>query len=225
MQSGRKAAFILLASAKPPSQRTNSTTKATSPQRLRELFAKQIQYPVFDPKQLDAPLGPTLHALQAENPPAYLTSSELPDGISEERQAAALLLTSQRLALIAAGRRAVLRTYVGIDQPGGKLYPAERSEACWRDLNAFTRVVGYFCVAASGFSEMGMGVLQEVYSGLDVPVDAVIVGVNGIRDQAKVDAALLDRDPTRAVPSRKVCETLDEAFDALLKWIVPMVDA
>lgn len=64
-------------------------------------------------------------------------------------------------------------------------------------------------MVVSGFSVIGMCVMQEVYSGFDVPVDSIIVGVNFTRcDWTKVDAALLDLVGNHVLPSPNVSESL-----------------
>lgn len=186
--------------------------------RGRELLKKQLEFPVFDANSVDGALGQVLASLQQKPPYLLLTEKALPENADIPAVAIVALSTiSMRMqATVSAGRRAVLRTFPGITDVGGKLYPVARSEACWRDLLAFARIVGYMCAVGSGdnLSSRGIEVLRQVYDELDVPVDAVLVGVNGMRDQALEDATLLAKD--RGVNVEEACSVLNSAFDALL---------
>ena len=51
-----------------------------------------------------------------------------------------LYISSYRHTRAAAAKAAVLQQFPGITAPGGGLYPAARSEACWRDFCAFLQV-------------------------------------------------------------------------------------
>lgn len=197
---------------------THGGAKYTLSDRARELFQKQIESPVFDANATDGALGNVLKDLQQASPYGVLTGDAVPKDadVPAAAVAATTLLAMRSSEAIASGRRAVLRSFPGIAEPGGKLYPAARSDACWRDLYAFVRIVGYLCALGSstGLSTRGFDVLRQVYDELDVPVDAVIVGVRGIRDHAIGDARLyaVDHD----VETRDICDVIDKAFGSLL---------
>lgn len=92
-------------------------------------------------------------------------------------------LRDQVNEIIQEARAKVLQTFPTITQPGGGLYPEERANACWRDFWHFLRCITYGIAgqrldytSAEGFQSMGL-----LYQELQVPLDAMILGLEGIK--------------------------------------------
>lgn len=85
--------------------------------------------------------------------------------------------------LVDKARQRVVAENPGILERGGALYPEFRGEACWRDFWHFVRVVSYGIVG--GFDkflgEKGLGIMKEIYGELEVPLEAMVVGVEGLK--------------------------------------------
>ena len=93
--------------------------------------------------------------------------------------------------IVAEARGDVLAAFPGITDPGGGLYPPQRAEACWRDFWHFLRCVTYGVAAqqSSFTSAEGLHYMQLLYQELQVPLDAMVMGI----EQLKV--ASLNRFP------------------------------
>lgn len=201
------------------------------------LFREQLDHPVFNPGLVHGELGSTLSHLQNTESTQFVTSSHLSStvkGNDSNVGTAVDLLEEGYVRYIEYARETIKQTFPGITEPGGKLYPEMRSKACWRDLESFTRVVGY-AVASDGlgFSEQGMDTLAKVYKELDVPLDAVLVGVDAVRRAAVRDAANAQVDvrehaqnktATASEPHSKLVATgpatlLDQMFKLLLSHL------
>ncbi|QSJ21094.1 phycobilisome protein [Nostoc sp. UHCC 0702] len=85
--------------------------------------------------------------------------------------------------IVNEARNGVLATFPSITQPGGGLYPAERAEACWRDFWHFLRCITYGIAGGRTdyTSAEGLHYMQLLYQELQVPLDAMIVGLEGIK--------------------------------------------
>lgn len=195
---------------------TSGTGNVTLSPRARELFKLQVESPIFDVSAVESDkLRETLEEAQPSVPPHKL----LTDFSGVESKAASTACSLLTEEAVTAARKAVLFSFEGIDQPGGKLYPEYRSDACWRDLMAFTRVAGYMCACggdAKALSENGFDVLKQVYEELDVPVDAVIVGIGAIWEFSLNKAKEVVGASDEQVDGNHVCRILDASFRALL---------
>ncbi|MGK7909911.1 MAG: phycobilisome protein [Synechococcus sp.] len=102
--------------------------------------------------------------------------------------------------IVAEARANVLAAFPGITEPGGGLYPSHRAEACWRDFWQFLRCVTYGIAAQrpSFTSDEGLHYMQLLYQELQVPLDAMVMGIEQLK------AASLNRcrdsDPTQLEP-------------------------
>lgn len=158
------------------------------------LFREQTERPVFDVTQVSGELGSVLHRLQSAQPAEFIRSSHVAPFVGGGQDATDVGTALDLLAdgydrYIEFARDTIRETFDGITEPGGKLYPEMRSKACWRDLKSFTRVVGYTVATEGvGFSDKGWDTLARVYAQLDVPLDAVLVGVDAVRRIAVQDA-------------------------------------
>lgn len=79
--------------------------------------------------------------------------------------------------LINEAKAILLRKLPEITEKGGSLYPKERAEACWRDCFHFARISIYgTAVGETDITDKdGLKAVQELYSILEVPVDALAI--------------------------------------------------
>lgn len=114
--------------------------------------------------------------------------------------AVAQVLRDRASDIVDEARAEVLNTFPTITQPGGGLYPPERAEACWRDFWQFLRCITYGIAGqrVDYTSAEGLHYMNLLYQELQVPLDAMVVGLEGVK------AASLKRiDPqhhTRLIP-------------------------
>ncbi len=95
----------------------------------------------------------------------------------------AKLLRDRVVEIVDEARADVLTQFPTITEPGGGLYPAIRAEACWRDFWHYLRPISY--AIAGGQSQYtsaeGLKYMQLLYQELEVPLDAMAVGLDGLR--------------------------------------------
>jgi hypothetical protein len=121
----------------------------------------------------------------------------------------AQLLRDQVVEIVDEARKQVLETFPTITQPNGDLYPSERAEACWRDFWHFLRCITYGIAGQhlDYTSPEGLHAMRLLYQELHVPLDAMIIGLEGIK------AASLKRIETTAP------EQLAPYFDHLIEQL------
>lgn len=130
-----------------------------------------------------------IHYFQsADDQSRYLTDEDLEHistlspthGTSVE---AVKLLRDQVSDIIDEARAFVLEAFPNITEPGGGLYPAERAQACWRDFWHFLRCITYGIAGQrTGYTSTdGLHHMQLLYQELKVPLDAMVVGLEGIK--------------------------------------------
>ena len=97
--------------------------------------------------------------------------------------AVASMLRDRAAEIVDEARAGVLTKFPTITQPGGGLYPPERAEACWRDFWHFLRCITYGIAGhrTDYTSAEGLGFMQELYQELQVPLEAMVVGLEGIK--------------------------------------------
>ncbi len=118
----------------------------------------------------------------------YLTDAEL-DRIQTQFPANADLILTARLfrdlasEIVDDARAQVLAAFPAITQPGGGLYPAVRAEACWRDFWHFLRCVTYGIAGGSVdyTSDLGLHHMNLLYQELQVPLDAMVLGLQELK--------------------------------------------
>ncbi|HAZ47886.1 MAG TPA: phycobilisome protein [Cyanobacteria bacterium UBA11369] len=95
----------------------------------------------------------------------------------------AKLLRDRVTEIVDEAREVVLTTFPDITQPGGGLYPAPRAEACWRDFWHFLRCITYGIAGQNTeyTSDTGLEYMKLLYLELQVPLDAMVVGLEGIK--------------------------------------------
>lgn len=125
---------------------------------------------------------------QADDQGRYLTDEDLeeiktlsPDTSSSVEKAK--LLREKAGQIVQQAREQVLATYPHITEPDGDLYPPERAEACWRDFWHFLRCITYGIAgnrqeftSKAGLENMGL-----LYQELQVPIPAMICGLEGLK--------------------------------------------
>jgi Phycobilisome protein len=93
------------------------------------------------------------------------------------------LLRDRVVEIVDEARAEVLVQFPQITAPGGGLYPTERADACWRDFWHYLRPITYGL--AGGESEYtsaaGLVHMEQLYRELKVPLDAMAVGLEGIK--------------------------------------------
>lgn len=85
--------------------------------------------------------------------------------------------------IVNEARTQILQTFPTLTQPGGGLYPAERAQACWRDCWHFLRCITYGIAGQhiDYTSPEGLHYMRLLYQELEVPLDAMVVGLEGIK--------------------------------------------
>jgi hypothetical protein len=107
--------------------------------------------------------------------------------------AVARSLRDQVNEIVNEARAQVLAAYPNITEAGGGLYPPERADACWRDFWHFLRCITYGIIGQrqSYTSPQGLHAMQLLYQELQVPLSAMVVGLESIKQ-----ASLERIDPT-----------------------------
>jgi hypothetical protein len=127
----------------------------------------------------------------ADDNRVYLTPAELDKIESIAPQTSQLIPVARMLAdrsteIIDEARAGVLDRFPTITAPGGGLYPPERAEACWRDFWQFLRCVTYG-IAGNNLdytSDEGFEYMRLLYIELAVPLDAMVVGLEGLKQSS-----------------------------------------
>ena len=124
----------------------------------------------------------------ADDQGRYLTDEDLQIIQQNSPSDLALLPVVQQLRdrasdIVGEAKSEVLNAFPSITQPGGGLYPPERSDSCWRDLWNFLRCITYGVTGqrTDYTSAEGMHFLHLLYQELHVPLDAMILGLEGVK--------------------------------------------
>lgn len=190
---------------------------STFPPELKALVQKQIANPIF---YAESPAVPRSTAdAQRSMPPRFLTDEECSE--AGTGGAASKALRDSVNEIIRVARDAIFAEAPSIGDEGGALWPAFRAEACWRDLENFVRVVSYGCVCENvstdeWLSPVGFDVMDQIYSGLEVPRREMRIGLEAGGAFA-VDKLLdgIDFDDAERAACRR-------AFAALVAKLVAM---
>ena len=85
--------------------------------------------------------------------------------------------------IVDEARAGVLTQFPSILEPGGGLYPPMRAEACWRDFWQFLRCITYGIAGQHKdyTSAQGLHYMNLLYQELQVPLDAMVVGLENIK--------------------------------------------
>ncbi len=135
---------------------------------------------------------------KADNERQYLTDAELEQLTDMAPAQTTMATVAQRLRdqvsdIVDEARADVLKEFPGILEPGGGLYPPERAQACWRDFWQFLRCITYGIAGqrTDYTSDEGLHYMQLLYKELQVPLDAMVMGLEGIKAASlkRLDAA------------------------------------
>ena len=125
---------------------------------------------------------------QADDQSRYLTDEETEKLQSINPDLKKSLLQAQVLRdsateIINNARAEIMAAYPNITEPGGGLYPPMRAEACWRDFWHFLRCISYGIAGqqTNYTSSQGLGYMEQLYQELQVPLDAMILGLENLK--------------------------------------------
>lgn len=128
------------------------------------------------------------HFQSADDQGRYLTDEDLQSIQELMPSNSAFAPVVQRLRdhvneIVDEARTQVLRSFPTITQPGEGLYPAVRADACWRDFWHFLRCITYGIAGqrTDYTSPEGLHAMNLLYQELQVPLDAMVVGLEGIK--------------------------------------------
>ena len=95
----------------------------------------------------------------------------------------ARLLRDQSAEIVDEARVQLLPQFPGILEPGGRLYPQMRADACWRDFWHFLRCVTYGIAGGRRdyTSQLGMHYMEALYGELQVPIAAMSQGLKELK--------------------------------------------
>jgi Phycobilisome protein len=124
----------------------------------------------------------------AEDARVYLTDEDYAKIVSLSPQTSSLIPIAQLLRdrvveIVDEARAEVFAQFPHITEPGGGLYPPERAEACWRDFWHYLRPITYGLSGGQSqyTSAEGLQNMRVLYQELQVPLDAMTVGLEGIK--------------------------------------------
>ena len=151
----------------------------------------------------------------ADDNRSYLTDENLqqikslsPD--SSEFIPVAKLLRDNATEIVDESRKQLLAAMPGIVEPGGGLYPPERAAACWRDFWHFLRCITYGIAAqrTDYTNTVGLSYMEQLYQELQVPLDAMVFGLQSLKTASKQQLA-----PLKSTTSD---DQVDPYFDHLI---------
>ncbi|MDJ0798860.1 MAG: phycobilisome protein [Calothrix sp. MO_167.B12] len=155
--------------------------------RAKELIPK-ARIVSFESWQTTHPQTAIAILQAADDQGRYLTDEELEQIQALSPETSGLIPVAKMLGDVVAeivdeARAKVLQQFPDILKPGGGLYPPFRAEACWRDFWHFTRCISYGIAGGSSqfTSDRGLGYMKLLYEELSVPLDAMILGLEGIK--------------------------------------------
>lgn len=127
----------------------------------------------------------------ADDDRRYLTDVELAQMVQLTPDRSTLLPVVKMLRdgvteIVNEARADVLVAFPHIMEPGGGLYPVDRADACWRDFWQFLRCITYGIAGQRPdyLSTEGLHYMNLLYQELQVPLDAMVIGLEGIKTAA-----------------------------------------
>ena len=181
--------------------------------KVRELIQK-ARIVSFETWKETHPTEAIQYFQTADDEGRYLTDEDLQQIQQLAPATATLMPVGQMLRdrvseIVDEARSLVLEAFPAITQPGGGLYPAERASACWRDFWHFLRCITYGIAGQHSHytNPEGLHYMQLLYQELQVPLDAMVVGLEGIKT-----ASLKRVEPTQQ-------EVLAPYFDHLIQQL------
>lgn len=120
----------------------------------------------------------------ADDEGRYLTDADLAGLEASPGTQATRLLRDCADEIVTEARSQVLERFPQITEPGGDLYPPLRAQACWRDFWHFLRCITYG-IAGENLdytSEEGLHYMELLYQELNVPLPAMVVGLEALKE-------------------------------------------
>jgi hypothetical protein len=160
----------------------------------------------------------------ADDQRRYLSDADLADLAKLAPAQARLMPVAKRLRdqvadIVDEARAGVLAKFPTITEPGGGLYPPERADACWRDFWQFLRCITYGIAGqrVDYTSAPGLEAMQRLYQELQVPLDAMVLGLEGIKAASlkRIQSEISLTVSTNGL-SESDLETLPQYFDHLI---------
>lgn len=156
-------------------------------EKIRELIPK-ARIVSFATWENTHPLAAIQQFQMCDDERRYLTDKDLQQIQQIAPETTTLISVVQQLRddaneIVDEARNQVLTTFPNITQPGGGLYPTVRADACWRDFWHFLRCITYGIAAqrTDYTSKEGLYNMQLLYRELQVPLDAMVVGLEGVK--------------------------------------------
>jgi hypothetical protein len=155
--------------------------------RIKELIARAriVSFATWEPSH---PAASIAIFQTAEDARVYLSDEDYAQIEALSPQTSQLITISQLLRdrvieIVDEARTEVFAKFPHITEPGGGLYPPERAEACWRDFWHYLRPITYGIAGGHPqyTSVEGLHNMQSLYRELQVPLDAMTVGLEGIK--------------------------------------------
>ncbi|MBI4783808.1 MAG: phycobilisome protein [Oscillatoriophycideae cyanobacterium NC_groundwater_1537_Pr4_S-0.65um_50_18] len=160
----------------------------------------------------------------ADDAGRYLTDEDLeqiqaiaPDANQLASLEVVRMLRDRVREIVDEARGQVLETFPHITQPGGGLYPATRADACWRDFWHFLRCMTYGIAGqrTDYTSAEGLHYMQLLYQELQVPLDAMVVGLEGIKTAS---LKRIELDPKVAEQSAALVPYFDRLIERMKQF-------
>ena len=186
------------------------------PQKIKELAAKAEFFGLH--KNIQLPEEHEEILISANKEKRLLSAQELKVLCNRSHSDANKLeeLQAKLPELINEAKRILLKRIPNITEPGGSLYPKERAEACWRDCSHFARISIYGTAAGETniTDKQGLKVVQELYSILEVPINALIICLKEL--QLKCSETYTNNHPKKGI------SLLDGCFNHLVEKMEAM---
>eukprot|EP00189_Rhodosorus_marinus_P013763 CAMPEP_0184742266 /NCGR_PEP_ID=MMETSP0315-20130426/5246_1 /TAXON_ID=101924 /ORGANISM="Rhodosorus marinus, Strain UTEX LB 2760" /LENGTH=220 /DNA_ID=CAMNT_0027213017 /DNA_START=249 /DNA_END=911 /DNA_ORIENTATION=- len=175
-------------------------------EELKQLFQRQKERPIFDHDRFGGAW------LAAENELRFFSDEELAKIGNPAQRSSATALRDGVETIVTESREQLLKEFPTITEEGGALYPPFRSEACWRDFWHFTRVASYGCTLdeSAFLNTNGLGILEEVYTELSVPLDAMLFGTRQLKMESQ---SLVDSEEEKAIVGRSFDTVINSLSD------------
>ena len=164
-------------------KQSRSSVSSTSAEQIKELAQESKVCGLSGDRSIPGQLRDLID--EADQHKRLLSDEEIQlcCGWSGVEAAPLIALQGQVSHLVDQSRADLLSEQPELVQPGGKLFPQLRAEACWRDCFHFLRVSIYgSALRRTDVTDSdGMRCLAELYALLDVPVPALLLALDRLR--------------------------------------------
>ena len=164
-------------------KQSRSSVSSTSAEQIKELAQQSKVCGLSGDRSIPVQLRDLID--EADQHKRLLSDEEIQlcCGWSGVEAAPLIALQGQVSHLVDQSRADLLSEQPELVQPGGKLFPQLRAEACWRDCFHFLRVSIYgSALRRTDVTDSdGMRCLAELYALLDVPVPALLLALDRLR--------------------------------------------